>query len=232
MNWGDSPTYGIYNRNIESDLAVAGALTVPSNSTAFIGAGLAKAYIQHSTGNAGFAGTLSVGGNATFSQPVIVGAPTNPAHAATKNYVDSIIATTSDFSVGFWTKASGKLYPTDTSLNVGIGVTNPLAKLHLNGGLIMKTSFVANTNYTAQAADYIIAYSSITADRIVTLPNSLCTPGRFFIVMDQSGSANSGAKIIIDPEGTTPIVGGSTFMISNPYNAVYVFCGNNAWFLL
>jgi hypothetical protein len=50
--------------------------------------------------------------------------------------------------------------------------------------------------------------------------------------MDQSGLSNSSNRIIIDPEGGTPIVGGLTFMISNPYNAVYVFCGNNAWFLL
>jgi len=58
MNWGDSASWGIYNRNIDSALVVAGAITVPPNSTAFIGAGLAMAYIDHQTGNAGFVGTV------------------------------------------------------------------------------------------------------------------------------------------------------------------------------
>jgi len=136
-------------------------------------------------------------------------------------------------STNFWGGSlSGNIWSNNSS-NVGIGTTNPRAKLELGGGLIMKTSFVNNTNYTAQADDYIIAYSNISADRTVTLPNSLCIPGRFFVIMDQSGSVNSSAKIIIDPEGdVTKIVGQSTFMLASPYNAVYVFCGNNAWFLL
>ena len=178
--------------------------------------------------------TLFVDGAGYFTNVVTVGTPTAPGHAATKNYVDSIAVPSSDPGTqsGFWTSGSNNSIYNNNSGNVGIGTNNPLAKLHVNGGVILKTTFVNNTNYTAQADDYIIAYSSISADRTVTLPSSLCTPGRFFVVMDQSGSANFSAKIIIDPEGSTPIVGQSTFMLSSPYNAVYVFCGNNAWFLL
>ena len=116
--------------------------------------------------------------------------------------------------------------------NVGIGTTTPAAKFQLNGGLILKHATVADTDYTASTTDYIIAYSSITANRTVTLPNSLCTPGRFFVVLDESGSASASKQIIIDPEGTTKIVGQNTFILGNPYNSVYVFCGNSAWYVL
>jgi hypothetical protein len=58
MNWGDSAAWGIYNRNIDSSLVVANAITLPANSTAFIGAGLARTYIDHSNGNIGTLGTV------------------------------------------------------------------------------------------------------------------------------------------------------------------------------
>ncbi len=74
MNWGDSAAYGIYNRNIDSALAVSGALTIPANSTAFIGAGLAKAYINHANGDAGFAGTVTAGAfSGSWAGTVIAG---------------------------------------------------------------------------------------------------------------------------------------------------------------
>ena len=96
----------------------------------------------------------------------------------------------------------------------------------------MKRTTVADTDYTALVSDYIIGYTSISANRTVTLPNALCTPGRFFVILDESGSASGSAKIIIDPEGTTKIVGQSTFTLAGPYNSVYVFCGNSAWYVL
>mgnify|MGYP003636438146 FL=1 len=58
MNWGDSAAWGIYNRNIDSSLAVTNAITIPANSTSFIGSGLARTYINHANGNIGTLGTV------------------------------------------------------------------------------------------------------------------------------------------------------------------------------
>jgi hypothetical protein len=155
--------------------------------------------------------------------------PTRNDHAVSYGFLAANYNAT---STNFWGGSlNGNIWNANSG-NVGVGTTNPRAKFELSGGLIMKTTFVANTDYTAKADDYIIAYSSINTDRTVTLPNSLCVPGRFFVVMDQSGSVNSAAKIIIEPEDPTKIIGQSTFMLTSPYNSVYVFCGNNAWFLL
>ena len=118
----------------------------------------------------------------------------------------------------------------------GLVIADDLGNLSSSPGLTLKTTYVDNVNYTVNADDSIIAYRSISANRTVSLPDSLCVPGRFFVIMDQSGSAGSAAQIIIDPAGTTPIVGNLTFSLASPYNAVYVFCGtpsgSPAWFLL
>ncbi|NCT00265.1 hypothetical protein GW765_04810, partial [Candidatus Parcubacteria bacterium] len=109
----------------------------------------------------------------------------------------------------------------------------PLLYLENNyAPLIKKHTSVADVNYTVLADDYVVAYTSLTANRTVTLPDALCTPGRFYVIVDESGQAGLSKAIVIDPEGATPIVGGSTYNLMGPYNSVYVFCGNNAWFIL
>jgi len=153
--------------------------------------------------------------------------PVNRDHAVSYGFLK-------DNYFSYWnpsTADSNNIYNNNLG-NVGIGTDTPAAKFQLNGGLILKHATVADTDYTASTTDYIIAYSSITANRTVTLPNSLCTPGRFFVVLDESGSASASKQIIIDPEGTTKIVGQNTFILGNPYNSVYVFCGNSAWYVL
>jgi len=118
-----------------------------------------------------------------------------------------------------------------TPLNADHAV--PLGYLESNYSPLIRThKTIADTDYTILDSDYIIGYSSITANRTVTLPDALCNPGRFLVILDESGDAGSSTAIIIDPEGSTPIVGGPTFNLVGPYNAVYVFCGNSAWFVL
>jgi hypothetical protein len=116
--------------------------------------------------------------------------------------------------------------------NVGIGTTNPTAKFQLTGGMVLNHTGVADTDYTALTTDYIIAYTSLSANRTVTLPNALCTPGRFFVILDESGNSSPTKEIIIAPTAGTTIVGQTNFILANPYNSVYVFCGNSAWYVL
>ena len=176
--------------------------------------------------------------------------PTNPDEAASKSYVDGLfgnafmqggnsfnanatLGTNDNFNLNFETNSTTKMV-LNTSGYLGIGTTTPAARLQVKGGLILNHTSVADANYTATVDDYVIGYTSLTANRVVTLPNSLCIPGRYFAILDESGSAGSGsAAITIDPEGSTNIIGSTTLTINGPYNSVYVFCGgNNQWFIL
>jgi len=67
---------------------------------------------------------LDVSGTGRFTQPVIVGAPTDTNHAATKSYVDSTIGGGSGSTVGYWTMNGTNISNSNTG-NVGIGTTDP-----------------------------------------------------------------------------------------------------------
>jgi hypothetical protein len=93
--------------------------------------------------------------------------------------------------------------------------------------MIFNRTAAPNGAYTAQAADYIIGFSSLTADRTLTLPNALCTNGRAFIITNEtSGSYN----VIVDPESTTLISGQSTISLG-ANNSIPVYCNGSNWFI-
>jgi hypothetical protein len=99
--------------------------------------------------------------------------------------------------------------------------------LYTNGGRINKRTAVANVNYTALAADYIIAYTSLTANRVVTLPTALCASGREFVIVNETSSAYS---VIIDPEGTATIAGQASISLG-ANNATPAYCNGTNWFI-
>ncbi len=125
-----------------------------------------------------------------------------------------------------WLRSNNNAYLNETG-NVGIGITNPTAKLHLVGGMILNRTAVGDTNYTALGTDYIIAFTSLSTNRTLTLPTALCASGRVFIVVNETSGANS---VIIDPEGTTTIVGQTTITLP-AYNSAPVYCNGTSWFI-
>ena len=95
-------------------------------------------------------------------------------------------------------------------------------------GLMLNRRTISNVNGTALSTDYLIAYISLTANRTLTLPNSLCSPSgaRALMIVNETNSAFS---VIVQPESGT-ISGYSSFAL--PANgAIPVYCNGSNWFI-
>jgi len=135
-----------------------------------------------------------------------------------------------DCNVGWLWKGAqnGNIYNGTTGAgNVGIGITNPSAKLHIVGGMILNRTPISDADYTALGTDYIIAFTSLSAQRTLTLPNALCTSGRVFLIVNET---NSGFSVNVDPEGATLIVG-QTNVLLPAYNSTPIYCSGSNWYM-
>ena len=83
---------------------------------------------------------------------------------------------------------------------------------------------VNDTNYTVVASDTIVAYTALTAARVVTLPSGLAT-GKQVSIKDESGSCSGGNTITIS--GT--IDGGSSIVLNAAYASATVYYNGTNW---
>ncbi len=95
--------------------------------------------------------TLNVFGSSSFFHPLVVGAPTAGNHAATKDYVDSVVTGGGSPGTSYWIASSTNIYNSNTG-NVGIGDSEPYSKLSVSGsiagsGSLAITGTAANSNY-------------------------------------------------------------------------------------
>lgn len=78
-------------------------------------------------------GTSMFSDVATFSQPITVGTPILDGHAATKNYVDSQISSSTENAISLWGGSlDGHIWNANANY-VGIGTTNPAGLLDVAG---------------------------------------------------------------------------------------------------
>lgn len=99
-----------------------------------------------------------------------------------------------------------------------------------NGGQTVKRTAVSDAAYTALVGDYIIAYTSLTASRTVTLPAAATAgAGKMFVIKDEAGAAST-YPIVIDPNAAELIDGSATKSINTNYSALKIYCNGTAWF--
>lgn len=85
---------------------------------------------------------------------------------------------------------------------------------------------IADANYTATAADTIVALTSLTAARTVTLPSASGVPaGKQLIVKDESGSCNGSNTITV--AGT--IDGATNLVLNSAYASVRLYSNGTSW---
>ena len=90
---------------------------------------------------------------------------------------------------------------------------------------------VGDAAYTASAADRLIAYTSLTAARVVTLPAASAYPtGTQLIVVDELGNSSATLTITLARAGSDTINGGTAAVIATAYGFVALESnGSNAW---
>lgn len=110
-----------------------------------------------------------------------------------------------------------------------IGATTPEAVSATT--LSLARHAVANTNYTVAAGISIVAYTSISATRTVTLPAaSSYAAGQQLLVLDESGSCSATLTITINSAGSDTINGVTSAVIAGAYGALTLESnGSNAW---
>lgn len=92
----------------------------------------------------------------------------------------------------------------------------------------MTRTAVADAAYTATIANQIIAYTSLSAARVVTLPAVSTTAGLQFTVKDESGSCSVSNTITVTPASGT-VDGASTYVLCAPYGSVTLYSDGTNW---
>ena len=100
------------------------------------------------------------------------------------------------------------------------------SRLKALSGLAHKRTTVADTNYTGLVSDYIIAYTSLTAGRTVTLP--LGVAGQAWVVKDEAGGATANNITVQMASGN--IDGAANKVINANYGVLRIYSdGTNAF---
>jgi hypothetical protein len=120
-------------------------------------------------------------------------------------------------------------------LLVGDGSGNPVlsavgGSVWLRGVTLNRTA-VADTNYTVLTTDAIVAYTTLTAARVTTLPaqGPGLSIGRTFTVKDESGSCDGTNTITLTPTSGT-IDGASSLVLSTAHATTTVYTNGANWF--
>lgn len=152
----------------------------------------------------------------------------NNTNPTTKLDVSGTFRNTLQTTHGMLGSAGNVLVAADNTGNLyQSNITEITSATKFTGGMIYDRKAVSDANYIIQSDDYIIGFTSLSADRTLTLPNSLCVNGRAFIITNEtSGSHN----VVVDPESTTQISGQDTITLGS-YNSVPVYCNGSNWFI-
>ncbi len=93
---------------------------------------------------------------------------------------------------------------------------------------------VADASYAALSTDRLVAYTSLSAGRVVSLPASSAFPtGARLLVIDESGSCSATKTITITPNGADTIEGAnSSAVLALPYGFLGLESnGTGGWFI-
>ena len=183
--------------------------------------------IKDASGNVVFKSVPGNGTNVTISNNMQVGGIYSNTGAQTES--------TGYYAFCSTTNAQGTK---DTSLyrasagvvKVGTGTNSGQGGL-ICGAFTGGRTTVADAAYNILATDYIVAYTSLTAGRIATLPTAVGCAGQHYIIKDESGSAGT-YNITMGSTSSQTIDGAaaSSTKISTNYGVLRLYSNGSNWF--
>lgn len=153
---------------------------------------------------------------------------------AVTSFIGMVGATRLDASsssqLSFRVLANGSITPADaTALFYMQGLpSSSKGFIGFNGGLLVNRTAIADTSYTVLKQDYIIAYTSLTTGRTVTLPTAVSVTGQTYIVKDEVGAAAANNLTIATTSSQT-IDGASTKVINLNYGVIVLYSNGTNW---
>jgi len=125
-------------------------------------------------------------------------------------------------------------------LDLTVNFANDTLHLLLTGGTLtglltlaaqkVGRTAVADQAYSVLSSDYLVAYSSITATRVVTLVAAATAgSGSIVIIKDESGSVTPAIKITVDGSGAETIDGAASADITNAYGVLRLYSNGSNW---
>lgn len=115
--------------------------------------------------------------------------------------------------------------------NLGVGNKNPLARVHVSGGVVKDNTQVNASTYIALITDNKLCVD-YTATGIVTITLPSVLPNGFqLVVTDTAGNATTN-NITIDTEGVEKINGLDTYLLDANYDSVKLNKYNGNWYAI
>ena len=82
---------------------------------------------------------------------------------------------------------------------------------------------ISDVAYTALVTDRTVAYTTLTAARVVTLPSASTYPtGTRLLFVDETGNCSTTKTLTITPSGTDTINGAASAVVNEPYGFIGV----------
>ncbi len=133
-------------------------------------------------------------------------------------------------SVQSFLGAKSNSYVNALAGNFGVANSSPLSTLDINGSIGVKRTTVADVSYAVTATDYIVAYTSLSTGRTVTLPTAVGIGNRIYIIIDETGTANTN-NITVATTSSQTINGAATKVINSAFGSLKVYSNGANWII-
>lgn len=209
---GTGATIAFNTIGIPVATTTSGSVTQTSNVTLTIGGSPQLSGTNNTVGNSigvlisSGSGSVSAAGNTTSNSFSLV---VYPQSGANNNYNTVFVAG-----------------------NVGIQKNQPRSGVEFGNSIAVNRVSVADTNYTVLSSDYIVAYTTLTAARTVTLVSAANINSRIYIIKDEAGTASTNNITVQGSTGTQKIDGATTSVINTNYGMLEIYAFSSNWYIL